>query len=112
MIHTLKGELNTRTVWLDGKMLLPDRSQKIINHSPDGFNWGYAGSGPAQLALAVMLELTGKYADYQTFKFNLIAKLPQEDFSIIFDLAEILGEENVLNVTEDGAAVKQGQSLV
>ena len=29
---------------------------EIINHSPDGFNWGYQGSGPAQLALALLYE--------------------------------------------------------
>ena len=25
-----------------------------VNHSPDGFNWGYGGSGPAQLAYALL----------------------------------------------------------
>ncbi|MAH46895.1 hypothetical protein CMI37_13780 [Candidatus Pacearchaeota archaeon] len=31
-------------------------SQAIVNHSPDGFNWGYRGSGCAQLALAILLD--------------------------------------------------------
>ena len=31
-------------------LLKPERSQRVKNHSPDGFNWGYAASGPAQLA--------------------------------------------------------------
>lgn len=26
------------------------------HHSPDGFNWGYQGSGPADLALAILLD--------------------------------------------------------
>ena len=26
-------------------ILKPDRSQAVKNHSPDGFNWGYGGSG-------------------------------------------------------------------
>lgn len=26
----------------------------LWNHSPTGFNWGYGGSGPAQLALALL----------------------------------------------------------
>lgn len=39
----------------DGQTLSPDKSQKVWNHSPDGFNWGYGGSGPAQLALALLL---------------------------------------------------------
>lgn len=25
-----------------------------VNHSPDGFEWGYAGSGPAQSAYAIL----------------------------------------------------------
>lgn len=46
---TLEGSLRT---------LSPKPSQKIWNHSPDGFNWGYAGSGPAQLALALLYDVT------------------------------------------------------
>ena len=32
-------------------------SQKVWNHST-GLNWGYNGSGPAQLALAILLDFT------------------------------------------------------
>ncbi len=44
----------------DGRIatLQPERSQRVWNHSPDGFNWGYGGSGPAQLALALLLDVT------------------------------------------------------
>jgi hypothetical protein len=28
----------------------------LANHSPDGFEWGYGGSGPAQLALAILAD--------------------------------------------------------
>lgn len=44
--HILKGDAN-RQVWLDGELLDPKPSQKVYNHSPDGFNWGYGGSGPS-----------------------------------------------------------------
>src|SRR5205823_6333568 len=27
----------------------------LRNHSPTGFEWGYAGSGPAQLSLALLI---------------------------------------------------------
>jgi hypothetical protein len=47
MKHTLLGFADTRDVWLDNKKLNPGPSQAIWNHSPDGFNWGYHGSGPA-----------------------------------------------------------------
>lgn len=83
--HTLKGD-ESRNVWLDGKKLDPRPSQKHYNHSPDGFNWGYAGSGPAQLALAIALKLTGKADGYQDFKFRVIANIPQGPFEIEFSL--------------------------
>src|SRR2546423_1244722 len=37
---------------------LPPRND-IVNHSPNGFEWGYSGSGPAQLALAIMADFCG-----------------------------------------------------
>lgn len=43
----------------DGKALSPKPSQKLFDHSPDGFQWGYGGSGPAQLALALLLDVIG-----------------------------------------------------
>ncbi len=36
---------------------LPDR-RDLFNHSR-GFEWGYGGSGPAQLALALAADATG-----------------------------------------------------
>lgn len=66
-------------VYRDGQLLLPDRSLCVRKHSPAGFEWGYAGSGPAQLALAILLEETtmGLAASlYMRFKFKVIAKLP------------------------------------
>ena len=49
------------SVVIDGvrETLDPVPSQKLSNHSPDGFSWGYRGSGPAQLALAILLDATG-----------------------------------------------------
>src|SRR5262245_22144387 len=29
---------------------------ELRNHSPTGFEWGYGGSGPAQLALALLVD--------------------------------------------------------
>ena len=79
------GNSKTRQVWIDGKELLPDRSQAFINHSPDGFAWGYGGSGPGQLALAILLEIDpdNALARYQAFKWKVIANLDMEsDFEL------------------------------
>ena len=87
MKHKLSGDAETRVVLLDGERLDPRPSQKVHNHSPDGFNWGYGGSGPAQLALAVVLKLTGKADGYQDFKSKTIACIPMdENFDIEFEL--------------------------
>lgn len=87
MKHTLKGIAETRDVYLDNEWLDPKPSQKWHNHSPDGFNWGYGGSGPAQLALAINMKLLGHPAEYHELKWNLISKLPQgKDFEIEFEI--------------------------
>lgn len=87
----LKGKIATGEIWVDGQKLSPEHSQAVINHSPTGFSWGYGGSGPAQLALALMLEYFPKdkaLAIYQDFKWEFIATLPQEDFETTIDLEE------------------------
>lgn len=39
-------------VTVDNRSLNPRLD--LFNHSPTGFEWGYGGSGPAQLALAIL----------------------------------------------------------
>lgn len=54
----------------------------LRNHSPTGFEWGYAGSGPAQLALAILAhEWDDERAErwYQLFKMHFIAPLKQNE---------------------------------
>jgi hypothetical protein len=84
----LKASWIKREVRLNGKVLSPKRSLKIANHSPDGFNWGYAGSGPSQLALAICLELYGNSDGYQDFKLKYIATLPQADFDLELEVPD------------------------
>jgi hypothetical protein len=55
-------------------------------HSPDGFEWGYVGSGPADLALAILahhfgerptragLMKTGAAERYQSYKYHQVFK--------------------------------------
>lgn len=84
-ITTIKGYWETRRVCIDGVELSPAESQRIKNHSPDGFAWAYGGSGPSQLALAILLLFLpmGKaIAFYQDFKWDVIAALPASDFEL------------------------------
>ena len=57
--------------------------QKIIRHSPTGFEWGYAGSGPADLALNILAEFIGRDRAeanglYELFKTEFILPMPHE----------------------------------
>jgi hypothetical protein len=61
-----------------------------VNHSPTGFEWGYYGSGPSQLAYAILrkyyeyvgfeqkhaIELTKRR--YMLFKQDVIATIPRD----------------------------------
>ena len=60
---------------------------EVWNHSPTGFEWGYGGSGPAQLALAILVELTRPNVQeavelHQAFKRDVIARLPRDGWSL------------------------------
>lgn len=59
-----------------------DPRHDLRNHSPDGFSWGYHGSGPAQLALAILADQTGDddlaLKLYQRFKLEVVATWPQD----------------------------------
>lgn len=82
----ITGKFQTREVFIGGKKLWPSESMRIRQHSSDGFNWGYNGSGPAQLALALMLYFFPEIFamnNYQEFKADVIATLPLgKDFEI------------------------------
>jgi hypothetical protein len=65
----------------DGQVKSLSPRHDLRNHSPYGFNWGYSGSGPAQLSLAMLMEVLQDWIRvqriYQTFKERLIAQIPQ-----------------------------------
>lgn len=89
-----------KTLHIDGREIKREKINSctsFVNHSPDGFQWGYLGSGPAQLAFAILFDfivennknntiiesvnLTKKY--YQKFKEDVISKIHKEnDFNL------------------------------
>lgn len=67
-----------------GKKPRPLESYRHIRYHGD-FNWGYSGSGPAQLALAMVADVTGEkpeLAVYMMFKSRVVGCLPCEGWSI------------------------------
>lgn len=85
-------------VTADGILLNPRLD--LRNHSPTGFAWGYCGSGPAQLSLAILCHAL-KDDDralrlYQTFKERVIAAIPgHNDFVMSSDWIQQIIENEI-----------------
>lgn len=86
-----KGEQMKMDVFYDGGDIVLKRingcatanvPHAIVYHSPTGFEWGYGGSGPADLALNILYAVTGnkKLAMdlHQRFKWEFIVGMPAE----------------------------------
>lgn len=89
--HGSGEELGTYTclvrVQEQGKLVRPLLPRNDLrDHSPTGFEWGYHGSGPAQLALALVVECLGDSyalpAIYQHVKRKLVANLPSDGWTL------------------------------
>ena len=55
----------------------------LRNHSPTGFSWGYGGSGPAQLALAICADVFGDEIGsdpkvYHALAVSVVQRLPMD----------------------------------
>ena len=81
----IRGFFITKSISINGKYIGIGESHSMKYHS-NQFNWGYAGSGPLQLGLAMLLYFfPDVYAleNYQAFTTDVIAKLPLgKDFDI------------------------------
>lgn len=77
------GLAGETVVTVNGHIL--DPRFDLRNHSPTGFEWGYGGSGPAQLSLAI---LANEYGDavaqywYQDFKWYWTARQVRQSWTL------------------------------
>jgi Family of unknown function (DUF6166) len=89
-------QLKTNVIVVDDEGLKP--LPHVVRHSPTGYEWGYSGSGPADLALSIVCDVLGykgrgqwafELVDedgvavmpeppYQRFKERYIAPLPRD----------------------------------
>jgi hypothetical protein len=71
-------------VTVDGRTLNPRLD--LWNHSPSGLEWGYCGSGPAQLALALLSDCLEDdqtaVAWHQDYKNAVVAGLPYRGWTL------------------------------
>lgn len=58
----------------------------LIRHHPAGFDWAHTGSGPAQLALALLAHASGSdefaLEHYEVFKHEIVARLPKNTWEL------------------------------
>lgn len=69
----------------------------IVRHSPDGFSWGFGGSGPAELAHCLLVDHLGHEVEpevYQRFKFDVIAAIRQPTWTITGEFIDVWLREN------------------
>jgi Family of unknown function (DUF6166) len=70
--------------WPNGMHRRLHARRNLSNHSPTGFEWGYSGSGPAQLALALLADVLDDderaLTLHQPFKFEVVAHLPHDEW--------------------------------
>lgn len=85
-----KREGYAAIVTVDGRQLNPRLD--LYNHSPTGFEWGYGGSGPAQLALAILADHLGSGEQalnlHQRFKWAVVAELPHRAWTLTSEQIE------------------------
>lgn len=82
------GEVTDVTV--DGEPLNPRLDLRAL--SEEGFEWGYVGSGPYQLALAILAHELGDQralGNYRSFCENTIARLKQDSWVLEGDQIEM-----------------------
>jgi hypothetical protein len=78
-----RGNETAVTMIVDGTTRELPLHLGVYRHSPSGFEWGYLGSGPAQLALALCVEVVGPERAvrvHQVVKDRLVARLDGDDW--------------------------------
>jgi hypothetical protein len=71
------------TVRVNGEQL--DARYDLLSASPSGFEWAYGGSGPAQLAIAILANAFDDefaYEYYQEFKREFVSELPEDGWTL------------------------------
>lgn len=64
-----------------------------VVHSPDGFEWGYGGSGPADLALNILgyfVHPPEAWRLHQRFKFDVIARIARDADHVVIRTGDII----------------------
>lgn len=83
-----------------------------VKHSPDGFSWGYMGSGPAELARCLLWDVFDREPHpslYHAFKASVVAHLPQDGYWTLTE-QEVRKIVEVLQIPEEEQFVGPAQA--
>ncbi len=87
-----------------------------ISHSPTGYEWGYGGDGPADLALNILLELHGgeQFAQryHQAFKWDVISLVPREGGTISFEMVWLWSTEREVGAEAMAEIFKEAEARI
>lgn len=102
-IYIGKREKEGCCIYENGRKIELEPSYNIKQHSPTGFEWGYRGAGPHQLALAILLDFTGNemraLSYHNQFVEDFVVNFPQDGFVLTgIDLAVWINKK----IFEDG----------
>ncbi len=78
----------------------PEPLHHVVRHSPTGFEWGYGGSGPADLALSILADYLGDEVAAAElkgrFKEQVVSRLPRAAWMLTEDaIASFLRRQSV-----------------
>jgi len=89
-VKTYRGQRYKFDAWIT--VSEPGHRTRLLkqrgHHSPTGFEWGYGGSGPADLARSLLHDATGEQPSetlYQAFKWGMITSLQHETWTLTQD---------------------------
>ena len=71
------------SVTVNGEILA--KRYDLLSASPSGFSWGFSGSGPSQLAIAMLAHAFGDefaFEHYQQFKREVVSELPEDGWTL------------------------------
>lgn len=81
----VEGNWETRQVWIDNVKIYPNAAVKELKSPFGGLSWGYKGSAPENLSMAILLHVLGKdnakYA-HKEFYDKVVSRIEKSDFMI------------------------------
>lgn len=81
----------------------------VVHHSPTGFEWGYSGSGPADLALNVVHFFVEQMDLAETSQEQMVECFEGEVSRLAWDLHQPFQEEVIAEIGEEGTRLSANE---